>query len=104
MKGTKKWKTVSKWRRLCHQEGQLILYTLKPCEVNVSNITQKMNCNSRDNWTPEHLQVILHYPDQGDGEYTTDPTYGKSMSYGLLIYVSERRNFYQILLQDSEQI
>ena len=37
MKRTKQWNTASKWRRLCHQAGQLILYTLKPCEVNVSN-------------------------------------------------------------------
>ena len=28
MKRTKQWKTASKWRRLCHQAGQLILYTL----------------------------------------------------------------------------
>ena len=41
MKRTKQWETVSKWRRLCHQAGQLILYTLKPCEVNVSNTIQK---------------------------------------------------------------
>ena len=24
-----------------------------------------------------HLQVILHYSDQGGGQYTTDPGYGK---------------------------
>ena len=41
MKRTKQWNTASKWRRLCHQAGQLILYTLKPCEVNVSNTIQK---------------------------------------------------------------
>ena len=41
MKGTKQWKTASKWRRLCHQTGQLILNTLKPSEVNVSNTIQK---------------------------------------------------------------
>ena len=35
MKGTKQWNTASKRRRFCHQAGQLILYTLKPCEVNV---------------------------------------------------------------------
>ena len=40
MKGTKQWKTASKWRRLCHQVGQLILYTLNPCEVNVSDTIQ----------------------------------------------------------------
>ena len=41
MKGTKQWNTASKWMRLCHQVSQLILYTLKPCEVNVSNTIQK---------------------------------------------------------------
>ena len=41
MKETKHWNTASKWRRLCHQVGQLILYTLKPSEVNVSNTIQK---------------------------------------------------------------
>ena len=41
MKRTKQWNTASKWRRLCHQAGQLILYMLKPCEVNVSNTIQK---------------------------------------------------------------
>ena len=35
MNRTKQWNTASKWRTLCHQAGQLILYTLKPCEVNV---------------------------------------------------------------------
>ena len=37
MKRTKQWNTVSKWRRLCHQAGQLILHMLKPSEVNVSS-------------------------------------------------------------------
>ena len=41
VKGTKQWKTASKWRRLCHQAGQSILHTLKPCEVNVSDTIQK---------------------------------------------------------------
>ena len=41
MKGKKQWKTASKWRRICHQAGQLILYTLKPCEVNVGDKMQK---------------------------------------------------------------
>ena len=41
MKGTKQWKTASKWRRLCHWACQLILYMLKPCEVNVGDATQK---------------------------------------------------------------
>ena len=33
MKGTKQWKAASKWRRLCHQVGQLILYTAKGHQV-----------------------------------------------------------------------
>ena len=41
MKKTKQWNTASKWRRHCHQAGQLILYKLKPCEVNVSITIQK---------------------------------------------------------------
>ena len=41
MKRTKQWNTASKWRRICHQEGQLILYMLKPSEVSVSNTIQK---------------------------------------------------------------
>ena len=41
MKGVKQWKTVSKWRRLCHQEGQLIMNMLKPYEVNVSDTIQQ---------------------------------------------------------------
>ena len=46
IKRTKQWNTVSKWRRLCHQAGQLILYTLKHYAVNVSNT--KVNCNNQD--------------------------------------------------------
>ena len=45
----------------------------------------KVNCNNRDDWTLEQLQVMLHYPDQGEGEYAADPAYGKSMSYRLLL-------------------
>ena len=41
MKETKQWNTANKWRRLCHQAGQLILNTLKSCEVNVSNTIQE---------------------------------------------------------------
>ena len=41
MKRTEEWNTASKWRRLCHQASQLILYTLKPSEVNNSNTIQK---------------------------------------------------------------
>ena len=41
MKGTRQWKTASKWRRLCHQAGQSILNTLKPSEVNDGDIIQK---------------------------------------------------------------
>ena len=50
----------------------------------------KVNCSNRDDWTWEQLQVILHYPDQRNHKYTTDPTDGQSMSYRLLIYVSGR--------------
>ena len=37
MKRAKQWEAASKWKRLCHQVGELIMYTLKPCDVNVSN-------------------------------------------------------------------
>ena len=37
----------------------------------------KLSCNNQDNLTQEQLQVILHYPDQGDGHYASDPAYGK---------------------------
>ena len=67
-------------------------------------IPYKSECQNRDDWTQKQLQVILHYSDQRDSEYATDPTYGKSMSCTLLIYVSERRNFYQYYIIDSEQI
>ena len=43
MKETKQWNTASKWRRLCHQVGQSILNTMKPCTVIVSHT--KGNCN-----------------------------------------------------------
>ena len=36
------------------------------------------------------MQVILHYPDEHDGGYATDPGCGKSMSCTLQMYVSER--------------
>ena len=39
-------------------------------------------------WTRGQLQAILHYPDQGDGEYSTDSAYGKNIRYRLLIYVN----------------
>ena len=41
IKGMKQWHTASKWRRLCHQVGHLILYTLKLCEVNDGDTVQK---------------------------------------------------------------
>ena len=104
MKGTKQWKAAGKWRRPCHQAGQLLLYKLEALWGQCQQYHTKVNCNNRDDWTQEQLQVILHYPDQGYGDYVADPAYGKSMSYRLLIYVSERWNFYQTLLQDSEQI
>ena len=45
-----------------------------------------MNCNNRDDWTQEQLQLILHYPDQGDSEYTADPRYGKSIDWTTAIF------------------
>ena len=86
MKGTKQWNTVNKWRRLCHQEGRLILNMLKVVK-SVSAIPYKNELH-RDDYTQEHLHVILHYPDQGNREYAADPTYSKSISCTLLIYVS----------------
>ena len=70
--------------------SQSILNTLNPYEVNVGETHTIVNCNNLDDWIHEQLQLILHYPDQGDGEYAADPIYVKSMSYGLLIYVSGR--------------
>ena len=93
MKGKKQWNTASKWRRLCHQAGQ---------SIQCWGCHTKVNCNNRDDWTQEQLQVILHYPDQGDGEYAADPAYGKSMSYRLLIYVSGHWNFCRKLPQYSK--
>ena len=40
-KGTQEWNTASKWRKLCHNVGQLISNALKPCEVNVGDVIQK---------------------------------------------------------------
>ena len=37
---------------------------------------------------PVNSAHIEAYPYQGDGEYTTNPAYGKSISYTLLISVS----------------
>ena len=62
---------------------------VKPCVVNVSDTIQKWIAII-ETTGHEQLQVILHYPDQGDGEYAADPAFGKSMSYRLLIYVSGR--------------
>ena len=41
MKGTKKWKSGSEWRRLCHQADQSAMNTLKPSEVNVCDTVLK---------------------------------------------------------------
>ena len=95
LKGTKQWKILSKWRRLCHLEA-----LWGRCQ----QYHTKVNCNNWDDWTQDQLQAILRYPDQSDAEYAADPAYGKSMRYRLLIYVSGRWNFYQILHQYSEQI
>ena len=53
MKGTKQWKTASKWRRLCHQAGQLILYTLEALWGRCQQYHTKVNCNNRGDWTQE---------------------------------------------------
>ena len=55
--------------------------------------------HNQDDYTQKQLQVIMHYPDQGDDEYTADTRYGESMSCTLLIYVANRCNCCQILLQ-----
>ena len=55
MKTKKQWNTASKWRRLCHQSGQLILYTLKRCEVNVSNDICEQKVKFLSNITPTLL-------------------------------------------------
>ena len=50
-------------------------------EVNVSDTVQKWIAIIEMTGHKEQLQVILHYPDQEDGEYAANPTGGKSMSY-----------------------
>ena len=48
---------------------------------------------------------MLHCPDQGDGEYAADPTYGKSMSCRQLIYMwVEGEIFVKYYSKDSKQI
>ena len=103
MNRTKPWNTASKWWRLCHQAGQSILNTLA-LWGQCGWYHTKVNCNNWDDRTQEQLQVILHYPDQGDGKYVADPAYGNSMSSRLLIYVSGRWSSCRKLPQDSEQI
>ena len=63
--------------------GQSILNTVKYGEVSVCDTMQKGIAIIET--TQDQLQVIVHYPDQGNSEYTADPTYGKSMSCRLLI-------------------
>ena len=53
----------------------------------------EVNCKNWNNRIQEQLQVMVHYPDQDDGENATNLAYGKSMSYSLLIYMSRRWNF-----------
>ena len=50
----------------------------------------KVNRYNRDGCTQGHLQLILHYPGQGNSEYAVDLGYGKSISCTLQIYVSGR--------------
>ena len=52
MKRMKQWNTASKWRRLCHQAGQLILQTLKASGQCLQYHT-KVNYNNQDDWTRE---------------------------------------------------
>ena len=80
MKGMQQWNTARKWSTLCHNASQLILHILKFGGVSVCNTGQKWNCNNRDGLAQEHLQVILRYPDDGNGGYVAHPGYGKSMS------------------------
>ena len=78
MKGTKQWNTAK----------EVILSQCEPRDSERIEVWcgqcpwyhTKVNWGNRDDWTQEQLQVILHYPDHGDGEYTTDPVYGNSMS------------------------
>ena len=58
MKRTKQWNTVSKWRRVCHQADRLILYTLKPSEVNVSNTIQRLLSVIDVLLTDRHRQIV----------------------------------------------
>ena len=95
--------TESKWKWLCRNISRRfwIHWTL------VRSLLQyrmKVNCNNQDDWTQEHLQATLHYPDQGNGKHATKPAHGKRRSCRLMIFVSEWWNFFQILLQNSEQI
>ena len=66
MKRTKQWKAASKWRRLCHQAGQLILYTLKTNEVNVSSTIQKLITrrleSSSKQFSPIQIKVTTNTP------------------------------------------
>ena len=96
--------TVSKWRRLCLQAGQLILYALKPCDVNVSIAIQKwiariettghessckQFCTIQIKVTADALQIRLVV-----GTWATDCWY----------MWAEDEIVYQLLHQDSEQI
>ena len=60
MKGMKQCKTVSKWKRLCHQVGQSILNMLKPCEVNVGHtIATRCSASSFD-----LIDGLTHFPNR----------------------------------------
>ena len=104
MKGMRQWKTASKWRKLCHQAGQLILYTLKPSEVNVSNTIQKWitiikttgHESSCKQFCTIQIKVTANSPQipQMVKAWVTDCWYIRV----------EGDIFYQILHRDSEQI
>ena len=98
MKGTKQWITASK--------KEVTLSQSRPVDSDLAEgwwgqclrYYTRVNCNNQDDKTQEQLQVILHYPDQGDSERTTNLGYGRSLNCTRLIYVSGRWNFCQMLL------
>ena len=72
-------------------------------KVNICNPRQKELQKSR--WLDtEALQVILHYPNQGDGKHAVDPWCGKYMKGRSQIYVRACWGFCQKLLQNSKEI
>ena len=79
----------AKWKRC-------VLRRLMKAPVEVAEWTDSSGLFQREG--AQCLEVSLHYPDEGNSEYPTDPGCGKTMSYRPQIYVSERWNFDQKLL------